>query len=151
MGIRYTIPIPSTALSNVTSLITLVASATRSLKINEIYLSGGATASAANSVGVYRVGTAGVTPSGAITAAPINPASPAAAFTNATIHVTQPVVGAQLLNIPINGNGGIGYYRPLAGQEIEIPAGAVAAASLTLRGVGAGTSPVLGWITVEEI
>lgn len=150
MGFKYTLPIASTALSTTNSLITVIAGATRSLKINEIYLSGQGVASANNDIGVYRVGTAGVTGTVAITPAPLNPAAPAAAFTNFTVWVTQPVVGTKILDLGVNANGATGYYRPMAGSEIEIPAGANAAASFTIRSVS-GTSNVTGWVTVEEI
>jgi len=150
MGFRYTIPIPSTTLSTTNSSLTIIAGATRALKVNEIYLSGTGTASASNDVGVYRVGTAGVTGSAAVTPAPLNPAAPSQSFTNFTAYVTQPVVGTKILDIPVNSNGGVGYYRPQPGQEIEIPAGNVAASTITIRSVS-GTGTVAGWVVVEEI
>lgn len=150
MGLRYTIPLPNTTLSTTLSSLTIIAGATRALKLVEIYLAGTGTASASNDVGVYRVATAGVTGAGAITPAPLNPASPAAFLTNFTSYTTQPVIGAKLLDIPVNSNGGVGYYRPQAGQEIEIPAGNVAASSVTIRSVS-GTGTVAGWVIVEEI
>ena len=150
MGLRYTIPLASTTLSTTLSSLTIVSGATRAFKICEIYLSGTGTASASNDVGLYRVATAGVTPAGAITPVPLNPASPAASMTTATSYTTQPVIGSKILDIPVNSNGGVGYYRPQPGQEIEVPAGAVAAGTVTLRAV-AGTGTVAGWVTVEEI
>lgn len=150
MGFRYKLPLASFTLSTTNSSLTIIAGATRALKIVEIYLAGTGTASASNDVGLYRVGTAGATGSGAITPAPDNPAAPAQSFTNFTAYTTQPVVGTKILDMPVNSNGGVFYYRPQVGQEIEIPAGNNAAASVTLRSVS-GTGTVAGWVTVEEI
>lgn len=150
MGFRYSIPLASTTLSTTNSSLTIIAGATRALKVVEIYLSGTGTASASNDVGVYRVGTAGATGAGAVTAAPLNPAAPAVSFTNFTSYTTQPVVGTKIFDIPVNSNGGVGYYRPQPGQELEIPAGNVAASTITLRSVS-GTGTVAGWVIVEEI
>ena len=150
MGIRYTIPLASTTLSTTLSSLTIIAAATRALKVCEIYLAGTGTASASNDVGVYRVATAGVAGAGAVTPAALNPSAPAASFTNFTSYTTQPVVGTKILDIPVNSNGGVGYYRPQPGQEIEIPAGNVAASTLTIRSVS-GIGTVAGWVVVEEI
>lgn len=150
MGFKYKIPLGAVTLSTANSSLTVISGATRALKITEIYLAGTGTASASNDVGLYRVGTAGVTGSAAITPAPDNPAAPAQAFTNFTAYVTQPVVGAKILDMPVNSNGGVFYYRPMKGDEIEIPAGNVAAGSVTIRSVS-GTGTVTGWVTVEEI
>ena len=150
MGLRYTIPLANFTLSTTLSSLTIIAGATRALKICEIYLAGTGTASASNDIGLYRVATAGVTGAGAITPSALNPASPAAALTCFTSYTTQPVIGAKILDIPVNANGGVGYYRPQPGQEIEVPAGNVAAATVTLRSVS-GTSTAAGWVVVEEI
>lgn len=150
MGLRYTIPLPNFTLSTTLSSLTVIAGATRALKLCEIYIAGTGTASASNDIGVYRVATAGVTGAGPITPSPLNPASPAASLTCFTSYTTQPVVGVKLLDLPVNANGGVGYYRPQPGQEIEIPAGNVAASSITIRSVS-GTSTMAGWVVVEEI
>lgn len=150
MGTRYTIPLASTALSTANSLLTIVSGATKAFKVCEIYLAGTGTASAANDVGLYRVATAGITPGGAITPVPLNSSSNAASMTTATSYATQPVLGSKLLDIPVNSNGGVGYYRPQPGLEIEVLAGNVAAGSITLRSVS-GTGTVAGWVIVEEI
>lgn len=150
MGFKYKIPLASFTLSTANSSLTIISGATRALKITEIYLAGTGNASASNDIGLYRVATAGVTGSVPITPNPDNPAAPAASCTNFTAYATQPALGAKLLDMPVNANGGVFYYRPMKGDELEIPAGNVAAGSVTLRSV-AGTSTVAGWITVEEI
>lgn len=150
MGFKYYIPLAAFTLSTTNSSLTIISGATRALKISEIYLSGQGTASAANDVGLYRVGNAGVTGAGAIAVAPLNPAAPAASFTNFTSYTTQPVIGTKILDMPVNANGGVFYYRPPVGQEIEIPAGNVAAGTVTLRSVS-GTSSLAGYVLVEEI
>lgn len=150
MGFKYKIPLPSFTLSTTNSSLTVITGALRALKITEIYLAGTGTASASNDIGLYRVGTAGVTGAGAITPSPDNPAASPSSCTNFTSYTTQPVVGVKLLDMPVNANGGVFYYRPMKGDEIEIPAGANAAGSVTLRSVS-GTSTVAGWMTVEEI
>jgi hypothetical protein len=147
MGFKYKIPLPSTTLSTTNSSLTVIPAAARALKITEIYLAGTGTASASNDIGLYRVGTAGVTGAGAVTPAPDNPAAPAVGFTNFTSYTTQPVVGTKVLDMPVNSNGGVFYWRPMKGDEIEIPA---ASLGVTLRSVS-GTGTVAGWMTVEEI
>lgn len=150
MGLKYKLPITSATLSTTLSSLTIITGATRALKVTEIYLAGTGTASASNVVGLYRVATAGVTGATPVTAVPDNPASPAISATNFTAYTTQPVVGALLLAMPVNANGGVFYYRPMKGDEIEIPAGNVAAGTVTIRSIS-GTGTVSGWVTVEEI
>lgn len=150
MGFKYKIPLASFTLNTTNSSLTIISGALRALKITEIYLAGTGNASASNDIGLYRVGTAGAVGAGAVTPSPDNPAAPAASLTNFTSYTTQPVIGAKLLDMPVNANGGVFYYRPMKGDEIEIPAGNNAAGSVTLRSV-AGTSTVAGWMTVEEI
>ena len=150
MGLKYKLPISSATLSTTLSSLTIISGAVRALKITEIYIAGTGTASASNVVGLYRVATAGVTGSAAITAAPDSTGSPTQSFTNFAAYVTQPVVGSVLLAMPVNANGGVFYYRPMKGDEIEIPAGNVAAGTVTIRSIS-GTGTISGWITVEEI
>lgn len=150
MGFKYKLPLASFTLSTTLSSLTIIAGATRALKITEIYLAGTGVASAFNDVGLYRVGTAGAVGSAALTPAPDNPAAPAVSFTNFTAYTTQPVIGTKILDMPVNSNGGVFYYRPMKGDEIEIPAGNVAASTVTIRAV-AGTGTVAGWVTLEEI
>lgn len=147
MGFKYKLPLASFTLATATSNLTVIPGAARALKITEIYLAGTGAASASNDIGLYRVGTAGVTGATPITAAPDNASAPTQAFTNFTAYTTQPVVGTKILDMPVNSNGGVFYYRPMKGDEIEI---AAASLGVTIRSVS-GTGTAAGWITLEEI
>lgn len=149
MGIRYKIPIASTALSTANNLLTVVAHATRSFRVTEVFLQGLGTASAANEVGVYRISAAGTgTAATAITPNPNNPSAPSAGLTASTgaYGTSQPTLGAKLLSLGVNANGGVAAWRPQAGAELEFQG---AALGLAVRSV-AGTSNVTGWVEVEE-
>jgi hypothetical protein len=105
--------------------LTLITAANRPIQVVEISVAGMGTASAANSLGVYR-GTAGTTPGGAIVAVPnarINTTSPVAGTTTATTWSVQPVVTAAagyglLLALGVNANGGIYRWVARPGEEI---------------------------------
>lgn len=144
MGARYNVTKTSTALSTTADAITITAPAGRSLKILAIRCYGGAAASAANEVGVYR-STGGATPV-AITPVPLNSDSAAATFTAAGSWTTQPTVGVVLDRIGVNANGS---FVPLVfppGQEIEIPGGG----QVSIRSVS-GTSLATITAVVEQI
>jgi hypothetical protein len=150
MGFRYKIPIASTALSTANNLLTVIPAAARPFKVTEIMLQGLGTASAANEVGVYRISAAGTGAApGAITPNPLNTSAPAAAMSanSGAYATTQPTLGAKLLSLGVNSNGGISYHRPAAGSEIEFQGGSL---GLAIRSVS-GTGNVTGWIEVEEI
>lgn len=150
MGLTYTIKRENVALSTTNDLLTIIGSTTRSWRIKSIEVSGMGTASAANTLGIYRVGTAGITPGGAITPTPNNPAAPAAALTTSTTWATQPVVGVELRTMAVNANGAINRWVAIPNiDEIECPGGATAASSISLR-AAVGASLVNLQITIEE-
>lgn len=151
MPLRYSAKVNNVALSTTTDMLALYAAANRSLRIVEISVGGMGTASAANALGVYRVGTVGITPSGAVAATPLNPAAPAAAALTATGWGTQPVVAASpLLILPFNANGGIFRWVAPPYGEIEVPGGGLlAASSISFRSV-LGTSNVTLNVIFDE-
>ncbi len=150
MGLYYTIKRENVALSTTNDLLTIIGAATRSWRIKSIEIDGLGTASAANAVGIYRVGTAGVTPGGAITPTPNNPAASAAALTTSTTWGTQPVVGVEVRTLAVNSNGGINRWVAIPNvEEIEAPGGANAAASISIRS-SVGTGNVNIQVTIEE-
>ena len=118
-------------------LLSIISAAARSLCILEIDVEGNGVTSAYTELGLYRVGTAGATGSGAIVPAPVNPAQPAFGGVVNTAWATQPVVGALVQNIPLNSNGQRYFWRamPDLRNAIWSPGGAVAAGSLSLRPV----------------
>ena len=118
-----------------TDLATIISSAVRSFCILEIDIEGAGAASAFTELGLYRVGTAGITGSGAVVPAPVNPAQPAFGGVVNTAWSTQPVVGALVQNIPLNSNGQRYFWRAMPNLQNAIwsPGGAVAAGTLSLR------------------
>lgn len=105
-GIPYTARVENTALSTSNDTATFVAASTRCLLIQAVSLYGLGTSSAANSVKICR-STGGTTGGGAVTPAPLNPSSPAAACTVNTTWSTQPTLGAVIRNIGVNANGAV--------------------------------------------
>ena len=130
--IPYTARVENTALSTSNDTMTFVAASTRALIITAIMLGGMGTASAANSLKVCR-STGGTTGGGAVTPAPANPASPAAACSVFTTWSSQPTLGAVLDNISINANGAI--------VRVPYRIGVPGSGQISLRS-GVGTSNV---------
>lgn len=118
-------------------LATIISNAARSFCILEIDVEGDGVASAFTELGLYRVGTAGATGSGAIVPVPVNPAQPAFGGVVNTAWTTQPVVGVLAHNIPLNSNGQRYFWRAMPNLQNAIwsPGGAVAAGTLSLRPV----------------
>lgn len=137
----YTVSRSNVALSTSNDLITFTPAANRAIQIIEISVGGMGTASAANELGVYDVTTAGVTGSGALTPTKINRFAPAAASTINTAWTTQPVVGGEILSLPVNANGGIYRWVARPGEEITVIGGATTNFQLSLRSA-VGTSNV---------
>jgi hypothetical protein len=151
--IPYSVQIPQFTLAATTTAFgTVIAATTRALILTELDFQGRGNSSADNEVGLYRVGTAGTTGSSALTFTPKNPASPAFAGTGFAAYSTQPIKGALLHNMPLNANGQRYFWRanPNLNNAIAIPAGNVAAASVTLMPVS-GTSSVGGRLELLEI
>lgn len=143
---QYTVARVATALSTTTDFMTLVAPANRRVKINYIYISGQATASAANEVGIYIASTVGATGSAPIVAQPVDPWSAAAATVINTAWTTQPLVAnPPIIRAGVNANGGTFVWQALKGQEIILQnAGNVSIRSIT------GTSLVTVTVGFEE-
>lgn len=141
-----------TALNTAADLMTITAGSVTAIKITQIIVAGQATLSAANVLGIYRVGTLGAIPV-ALTAQPTNARFPAANSTVASGWTTQPVVGALLHALGFNGNGGVFNWvanQALGIAPIVIPAGVTAASQLSFRSL-AGTSLAILTVMFEEI
>lgn len=148
----YNIEIGGTLAATTTALATLIAAATRSIMLLEIEIEGMGTTSSANELGLYRIGTAGVTPSNALVVTPLSPSTPAFAGTAYATYATQPIKGALVHNIPFNGNGQKAFWRCNPGKEnaIIIPGGNNAAASLGLFTIS-GTVAMRGRLQIAEL
>jgi hypothetical protein len=149
----YNVQRSNAALSTTNDFFTIISAAARSFGILEIDAQGQGTASAANEIGIYRVGTAGVTGGGAITPAPISPTSPAFTGVVNTTWSTQPVVGAVVHQIGLNANGQRYFWRCNANLNNAIwsPGGANAAGSLSCGRSLVGTSNASLRVQVAEI
>jgi hypothetical protein len=156
--IIYNVRVNGTAGTTTTALATLISGATRSFIVLEVDLQGQATASAANELGIYRVGTAGVTGSSALTfvtpeAPNMTGTTPALAFsgTGFGAYATQPIAGALLQNIGLNGNGQRYFWRcnPNLNNALPVPGGNNAGGSIALFTLS-GTSVFTGRIQIAE-
>ena len=117
--------------------LTLIGNATRSFGVLEVDMQGMSTASAATEAGLYRVSAAGTTGSGAVTPAPVNPASPAFGGLVWSGWTGQPTTSGLAQNIPANANGQRYFWRaaPNLFNAIWSPGGGTAApaAYISLR------------------
>lgn len=151
--IIYNAQIPQFTLAAATTAFgTIIAAALRALLLIEFDFQGRGTASADNEVGLYRVGTAGVTGASALVFTPTDVPNPAFAGTGFAAYTTQPVKGALMQNMPLNANGQRYFWRanPNLNNVHTVPPGNNAAASVTLMPI-AGTSSVGGRIQLAEI
>jgi hypothetical protein len=153
--IPYNVRIPQATLGATTAAIgTIIAAAARSLLITEFDFEGMGNASASNEIGLYRVGTAGVTGSGALTFTPVVAPSTAPTFqgTGFASYSTQPIAGALIQNMPLNANGQRYYWKcnPNLNNAISVPGGNNAAASVALFPIS-GSSSVAGRIQLNEL
>ena len=151
----YNVRIPSFTLAATTTAFgTIVSAATRSFLVMELDFEGMAGASAVNEIGLYRVGTAGVTGASALTFTSVdaNSTIPAFAGTGFASYTTQPVAGTLLQNIPINGNGQRYFWRcnPNLNNALVVPGGAVAAGSIMLAPIS-GSSLIAGRLQIAEM
>lgn len=146
---RFSGTLEATAL---VGLFTLISAATRSLLVTEIDVEGMGTTSAAAELGLYRVGTAGVTGGGAVTPVPLNAQAPAFGGTAFASYATQPVKGALVHNVPINANGQRYFWRanPNLNNAISVPGGNNNTGSLTLMTIS-GTNIVTGRLQFNEL
>lgn len=133
-------------------LFTVINGSVQASLLTEIDVEGMGTSSAANEFGIYRVGTAGVTGSSALTFTPTNPGYTAYAGTGFAAYSTQPIKGALLHNVPLNANGQRYFWRanPNLNNAIAIPAGNVAAASIAGFTIS-GTSVIAGRLQLATI
>jgi hypothetical protein len=122
----YGVAKDSLTLSTAADSLTLIPAANRPIQLIEVSVAGMGTASAANSLGVYR-SSGGVTPSAAITPVPMGKvgsgSNPVAGCSTATAWATQPTITASagyglLLDLGVNSNGGIYRWVARPGEEI---------------------------------
>ena len=145
MGQRYTVSRTGTALSTTNDYLTLIAPSSRALKISEIRVTGGGTASAAAELLVSR-STGGTTGASGITPTPLATQSGAAASIVWTAWTAQPTIGVTIRRIPFNANGAINPVIAIPGNEIEVPP----SGQLSFRS-GLGTSLSSIEVVFEEI
>jgi hypothetical protein len=145
MGNHYTVSRTGTALSLTNDYLTLICPSTRALKIKEIRVAGGGTASAAAELLISR-STGGVTGGGAITPVPLATLSPASGCTVNTTWGTQPTIGVTIRRAAFNANGALNPIIFMPGQEIEVPP----SGQLSFRG-GLSTSLAAIEVAFEEI
>jgi len=135
----------SSALSTSADTITIVASATKPLRILYVEASGMGTASAANEIVIAR-SSSGTTPGGAITASPLS-GTGSASFSAYTSYAVAPTLGAVLHRLTVNANGGKDRFNPAPGLEIEVPA----AGQVSIRSSSGTSSVTINEITIDEI
>jgi len=142
-----------------TAIATIISGATRSFILLEVDLEGMGTASQANELGVYRVGTAGATGAGALTfttpeAPNMTGTTPALAFSGTGFgsYTTQPIAGALIQNVPINANGQRYFWRCNANlnNAIPVPGGSNAAGSIALFPLNTAGGTVTGRLQLAE-
>ena len=157
--IIYNVRINGTVGTTTTALATLIAGAIRSFLLLEVDLQGQGNTSAANEVGVYRVGTAGVTGAGALTFTAVDQpnmtgTTPALAFSGTGFgsYTTQPIAGALIQNVGLNANGQRYFWRanPNLNNAIPVQGGNNAAASIALFSIS-GSSVFTGRLQLAEI
>ena len=149
MGLVYDISRSAAVLTAGNDVMTVAAGATRSSRIVSVSVTGLGTASSANEFGLFRTATLGVTGSAAVVPTPKN--SSAGAFSGVvnTAWATQTVVGAALVRFGVNANGGVWSKTFTDAEKIDVPGGAAAASSLSVRCIS-GTSTVSVTVGIEE-
>lgn len=155
----YNIRTPHAALTSATigatttQLGTVVAAEDRSMLLLEMDFQGMGNASAANELGIYRVGTAGVTPSNALTITPVHPSYPTAGLTAFFTYATQPIAGALVHSFGLNSNGQRYFWRcnPNLNNAIVVPGGSVATASLAVFPFANTGAALVGRLQVMEL
>ncbi len=141
----FTVTRTSSALSTTADTITIVASATKPLRVLYAEASGMGNASAANEIVIAR-STGGTTPGGAITPAPLA-GSGAASFTVYTSYSAAPSLGVVLHRLTVNANGGRDRFNPSPGLDIEVPAGG----QISIRSAAGTSNVTINEITIDEI
>lgn len=138
-----------------TALGTIISGATRSFLILEMDFEGMGTSSGANEVGLYRVATAGVTGSNALTFTGTDSPNVGAvtfAGTGFFTYATQPVAGALVHSMGFNTNGQRYFWRanPNLNNAIVCPGGNVAAGSIAAFPLSGGGTGV-GRLQIAEL
>lgn len=158
--IIYNVRVSGALSAVLTPIATLISGATRSFLLLEVDLEGAGTASQFNEVGIYRVGTAGVTGSGALTFTAtdvpnMTGTTPALAFsgTGFAAYATQPIAGALVQNVPINANGQRYFWRANANlnNAISVSGGNNAAGTIALFPNNTAGGSVTGRLQLAEI
>ena len=141
----YTVTRTSSALSTANDSMTIIASASKPLRVYIVDIKGMGTTSAANEVLLSR-STGGTTGGGAITPSPTNTGSAAASFTVNTTWSAQPTLGVTLWRFGVNANGAVDKFVAIPGAEISVPV----SGQLSIRSAS-GTSSVTMNALVEEV
>ncbi len=141
----YTVTRTSSALSTANDSMTIIASASKPLRVYIVDIKGMGTTSAANEVLLSR-STGGTTGGGAITPSPTNTGSAAASFTVNTTWSAQPTLGVTLWRFGVNANGAVDKFVAIPGAEISVPV----SGQLSIRSAS-GTSSVTINALVEEV
>jgi hypothetical protein len=158
--IIYNVRVSGALSTTTTPIATIISGATRSFLLLEVDLEGMGTASQANEVGIYRVGTAGITGSSALTFTAVDVpnmsgTTPALAFsgTGFAAYATQPIAGALVRNIPINANGQRYFWRANANlnNAIAVTGGNNALGSIGLFPINTAGGTVTGCLQLAEI
>lgn len=138
-------------LSTTNDFMTLVPAANHPIQVVEISVCGMGTASAANSIGVYR-STGGVTGGGALTPTPMGKsgAIPAPNTVVDTTWSTQPTLTGSgfglVLDLGVNANGGIYRWVARPGEEILVNN----TDTLSIRGITGSSSLSIHIVFVED-
>ena len=143
-----------------TQLGTVISGATRSFLLTEYEFQGQGTSSGANEVGIYRVGTAGVTGTNALVfgtgeSPNMTGTTPALAFsgTGFFTYATQPLVGVAVVpSIGINANGQRVFWRADNNfrNAITVPGGNNAGGSIAIYPI-AGSGTITGKLGLSEL
>jgi hypothetical protein len=142
----FTVTRTSSTLSTTNDYLTIIASASKPLRVYIVDVKGDSAVSVANEVVMAR-SSGGTTPGGAITPVRVNPASAVASFTVYTTYGgSQPTLGDILWRFSVNANGGIDKFVSIPGAEIPVPVGT----QVSIRSVD-GTSNMIANLMIEEV
>lgn len=142
----YALSVSNTALNVSNDTITIIAAASRRLRLIELLIGGMGTASAANELRVSR-STGGTTGGAALTPQKLVSDAPTQGFTNFTTWAAQPTLsGDPIVRVPVNANGGVVRWLARADQIVEIRN----SEQISLRSA-VGTSSVTLTVIVDEL
>jgi hypothetical protein len=141
----FTVTRASAALNTSADTITIVASASKPLRVLYVEASGMGTASAANEIVISR-STGGTTPGGAITPAPLA-GSGSASFSAYTTYAVAPTLSTTVHRLTVNANGGKDRFNPPPGLEIEVPA----SGQISIRSASGTSNVTINSVVIDEI